>query len=166
MRPNRRIAETSQVSTAQHWSYVQTPCNISGVNAGFLGYNGATSTCGVEDITVNMFNMGQNAVTNATVEVKQGATTLASQNWTGNLNTWQNDEIAFPNVTISDAEAVTINIATADAVASDNVLDPNMVDAAPVSWGITIEGKMDQYATEFSWRLLDPSGTEIAQEVT
>lgn len=161
--PNRRIAETSQVSTAQHWAYVQEPCNVQATNAAFLGYNGSVSTCGVEDITLNLFNWGLPALTSATVEVKQGGTVLASQNWTGNLNTWQNDEITFPNVTISDAQAVSFNIATPDAIAADNVLDPNMVDAAPVSWGITIEGKMDQYATEFSWRLLDPSGTEIAQ---
>ncbi|MBK9193544.1 MAG: hypothetical protein IPO17_00845 [Flavobacteriales bacterium] len=64
---------------------------------------------------------------------------------------------------VTDAAAVTVNITTADAQASDNVLDPGLIPAAPVSWAVTVEGKVDQYPNEFAWHMLDPNGVVVAQ---
>jgi len=160
--PNRRIAEVGQTSTANLWKYAQVPCKVTGGNLGVVGYNGAISTCGVEDMPVTIGNMGSTPMTNATVTVKQGANTLASQNWSGTLNTWQTADLTFNNVTITNAPDISINITNPDVYLADNTLDPNMTNAEPVSWSVTVEGKMDGYPTEFSWRMLDPNGVTIA----
>ncbi|MBP6389562.1 MAG: T9SS type A sorting domain-containing protein [Flavobacteriales bacterium] len=161
--PNRRITESSQISTASHWNLVQTPCNVTGANLGLASYNSSKSVCGSLDMEVSVQNLGSDPITSATLVVKEGGTTLGTQTWTGNLNTFQLDEVTFPNITTNNPGAVTVNITTNDAVSSDNVLNPGLTPAAPVSWTVTVEGKMDTYPTEFSWRMVDPNGVEVAQ---
>ncbi|MBL8003016.1 MAG: T9SS type A sorting domain-containing protein [Flavobacteriales bacterium] len=160
--PNRRVSEVGQRPAATLWNLVQSPCKVNGGNLAVTNYGGATSTCGVEDMPVRIANYGSTPMTSATVTVKQGATTLATQNWSGNLNTWQTADLTFNNVTITNAPDVTINITNPDAVLADNTLDPNMTNAVPVSWAVTVEGKVDNYPTEFSWHMKDPNGVVIA----
>jgi len=164
--PSRKIVESSQISTAAHWAIANAgDCQaaVAGTNLAVASYNGSLSACGNLDMPVTIMNMGTNPITSATIAVKQGNTTLATQNWTSNLSTYDTDDITFANVAVTDAAAVTVNITTTDAQSSDNVLDPGLIPAAPVSWAVTVEGKMDNYPTEFSWRMLDPNGVEIAQ---
>ncbi len=164
--PSRKIVESSQISTAAHWAIANAgDCQaaVAGTNLALASYNGSLSACGNLDMPVTIMNMGTNAITSATIVVKQGNTTLATQNWTGNLSTYDTDDITFSNVAVTDAAAVTVNITTADAQASDNVLDPGLIPAAPVSWAVTVEGKVDQYPNEFAWHMLDPNGVVVAQ---
>lgn len=164
--PNRIIVESGQISTAAHWALANAnncQAAVAGNNLGLVSYNSGTAVCGSMDMEVTMMNLGTSTATSAAVAVKQGATTLATQNWSGNLATYSTANITFPNVAITDAAAVTVQITTSDVVASDNTLDPGLVPAAPVSWTVTVEGKMDAYPTEFGWRMVDPNGVEIAQ---
>ncbi|MEO8068893.1 MAG: T9SS type A sorting domain-containing protein [Flavobacteriales bacterium] len=162
--PSRVIVESGQISMAQHWS-IANACAVAvtGTNVGVVTYNGSTSVCGNLDMPVTIQNLGTSPITSATVTVKQGATTLATQNWTGNLSTYEMDDVIFSNVAVTNAEIVTVNITTnGDVEPSDNELDPGLTSAAPVSWEVTVEGKVDQYPNEFAWRLVDPNGVMVA----
>lgn len=163
--PNRILTESGQISTAAHWNLAQAcPAAVQGTNLAMATYNGSLAACpGNMDIPVTIQNMGTNTITSATIVVKQGATTLATQNWVGSLATYATDDVTFSNVPVTQPSAITVNITTSDVLASDNSIDPNLADPAPVSWAVTVEGKMDNYPTEFSWRMLDPNGVEIAQ---
>lgn len=163
--PSRVIVESGQISMAQHWA-IANACAVAvtGTNVGVVTYNGATAVCGNLDMPVTIQNLGTNPITSATVMVKQGATTLATQNWTGNLSTYEMEEVTFTNVPVTNASAVTVNITTnGDVEPSDNEIDPGLVSAANApSTLITVELLTDNYGAETYWRIMNSNGQEMA----
>lgn len=163
--PNRIITESGQIGTAAHWNLAQAcPVAVQGSNLALATYNSSTVVCGNLDMEVSIQNMGTAALTSATLTVDEGGTTLATQNWSGNLNTYDMDEVTFSNVAISNPAAVTIKITTNDALASDNELDPGLTEAVLTNTTmLTVEIKTDNYGAETYWRVVNSGGSVMAE---
>lgn len=161
---NRQVTETSQISAAAHYSFVGTCTTASGTNnGGLLSYDGETSSCSAIDVIVTLQNLGTAPLTAATIEVFDGATSIASTNWTGNLSTYGVDQVTVGQVTPSAATNYSIEITTADDNASDNSVSQTL-SPATLSAGldVTVEIETDAYGSETTWELRGSTGTLLA----
>ena len=166
--PNRIITEVGQLSSAAVFvSASATECAntiVNGTNNGaIIGYTGETSSCSAIDVTVNLQNMGTANLTAATIEVLDGATSVASFNWTGNLATYDVASVVVGQVTPASATNYTIEITSADDNAIDNSINQTLSPATPsAGLDVTVEIETDAYGSETTWELRGSTGTLLA----
>ena len=166
--PNRIVTQVGQISsgagfnTANNSVCANTIANGTN-NGAILGYTGETSSCSAIDVTVNLQNMGSANLTAATIEVLDGATSVASFNWTGNLATYDVASVLVGQVTPATATNYTIKITSADDNAADNTINQTLSPATPAAgMDVTIEITTDRYGAETTWELRGSTGTLLA----
>lgn len=161
--PNRIVNEVGQPTTAQLWNMVQQDCAAatSGSNAALPLYNGPTVICDELTASVTLQNMGTDNLTSASIAMKEGASTLATQDWTGDLSTYNTAVVNFPATTVTDAAAVTFEITSVDANAADNTLDPNLSSAVSSMANLTFTLNLDYYCSETTWKLFNSSNVQV-----
>lgn len=160
--PNRLVTEVGQKNTAQLWATVGSCASAAtGINASLLPYSGNTTFC--EDVAadVTMQNMGTEVLTTATIAMKEGGNTLASQTWTGNLPTYNTTVVSFPSTPVSNPANVTFEITSSDANPADNTLDPNFTGAVPAMQNLTFTLNLDYYCSETTWKLFNSSNAVV-----
>jgi len=130
-----------------------------------LSYKGDLVHCeGSYTPKVQIQNVGTSALTSATITVTQGGTTVSTGTYSGNLATYG---VATVNCTpianfTGGALAVTVT-ATGDAVVANNSVNANIASAVnAASQVVTVDITTDQYASETSWKIKNPSGTVVA----
>ena len=162
--PNRQATLTGQSSAAQHYSFVGSCSSANGTNnGGLLSYNGETSSCNAIDVVVTLQNLGTAPLTAATIEVFDGATSVASTNWTGNLSTYGVDQVTVGQVTPSAATNYSIEITTTDDNMADNAISQTLSPASEAAGlDIAIEIETDAYGSETTWELRGSTGTLLA----
>ena len=162
--PNRQATLTGQSSATEHYSFVGTCTSANGTNnGGLLSYDGETSSCNAIDVVVTLQNLGTEPLTAATIEVFDGATSLASTDWTGNLSTYGVDQITVGQVTPSAATNYSIEITTTDDNMSDNTVSQTLSPAnTSVGLDVTVEIETDAYGSETTWELRGSTGTLLA----
>lgn len=163
--PNRVLHESGQINTASHWSDVQTcPEAATGLNASMLSYDGETIVCGNLNMPVTIQNMGTTTLSSATINVKQGATTLATYNWSGSLPTYNTASHTFTGVAVTNPAVVTVEVTTSgDAVAGDNSLDPGLIPAEDATQNLYFNLFLDWYCSETTWELKNSAGTVVEE---
>jgi hypothetical protein len=166
--PNRIVTEVGQISsgagfnTANNSGCANTIANGTN-NGAIIGYTGETSSCSAMDVTINLQNMGSANLTAATIEVMDGASSVASLNWTGNLATYEVASVTVGQVTPSAATNYTIEITSADDNPVDNSINQTLSPADQAAGlDISIEIKTDAYGSETTWELRGSTGTLIA----
>ena len=165
--PNRIVTELGQASATTIYSSVGScpaPASQS-VDVSALSYKGDLVHCeGSYTPKVQIQNMGTSALTSATITVTQGGTTVSTGTYSGNLATYG---VATVNCTpianfTGGALAVTVT-ATGDAVVANNSVNANIASAVnAASQVVTVDITTDQYASETSWKIKNPSGTVVA----
>lgn len=114
-----------------------------------------------------LYNQGTTPVTSATLKLKQNGTVLQTLPWTGNLAAGGYTTVDFAPQTVNGYTQYEMEVTNPNGQADQNNVAQSeqitITTAQPVSWAVTIEGKMDGYASEFSWRMVDPNGVEVAQ---
>ncbi len=165
--PNRQITEAGQLSTASaFYSYVGTcPVANGTTNGALLNYTGEDVTCGSPvAMSVDLQNMGSSALTAATIEVFDGATSVLSYNWTGNLATYAMENVNIGTVSPANTTTYTIQITSTDDNASDNTLTQTINTAQETNISITVEVLTDDYADESYFEITNSTGTVIWSE--
>jgi hypothetical protein len=163
--PNRIIEEIGQENAATLYAAV-APCPIENGtnNAAINGYLGETSACAGEDVVVRMQNMGSANLTTATIELRQGATVLNTYTWTGNLATYEMEEVTVGTVSPTGSVNYTVEITSADDNTTDNIISQVIteVTAAAVSNFVSIHMVTDAYGTETTWALKNSAGATVS----
>ena len=164
--PNRIINESGQLSATAHYSGAAACPSASGdVNGALLGYTGETVSCGTPvAMSVDLQNMGNQALTSATIEVMDGGTSVLSYNWSGNLATYEMENVAIGTVTPTATTTYTIEITSADDDASNNSLSQTIGSAEETNSSITVEFLTDDYADESYMELTNSNGDVIWSE--
>ena len=166
--PNRIVTEVGQISSGTGFNSANSSVCANTIangtnNAAIIGYTGETSSCSAIDVTVNLQNMGSANLTAATIEVMDGATSVASFNWTGNLATYDVTSVVVGQVTPASATNYTIEITSADDNAIDNTINQTLSPATPAAgMDVTIEIETDRYGSETTWELRGSTGTLLA----
>lgn len=161
--PNRIVNEVGQITTSALWASVQQcPSAVEGTNAAMAFYNSDRIICGSLDAVATMQNMGTSNLTSATLTLKENGNVLATQDWTGDLATYNTTEVTFPTATVSDPTAVRIEVsASGDNTSGDNVLDPGLSSATPAMANLTFNLTLDYYCGETTWKLFNSAGTSV-----
>ena len=165
--PNRIVTELGQASATTIYNSVGScpaPASQS-VDVSALSYKGDLVHCeGSYTPKVQIQNMGTSALTSATITVTQGGTTVSTGTYSGNLATYS---VATVNCTpianfTGGALAVTVTT-TGDAAVANNSVNANIASAVnAASQVVTVDITTDQYASETSWKIKNPSGTVVA----
>lgn len=164
--PNRVLTETGQISsaTAYYAEVGNCPMAVSGSNMAVHAYTGDEVSCGGSiNVTADFQNMGTSAVSSFTAEVREGATVLATQSYSGNLGTYDFTTLNFGSVTISGS-SVDVVITTADAQASDDDITQAITVAGQTSMTVDVEVLTDDYANETYVWIENSAGTTVWSE--
>lgn len=162
--PNRVVTESGQLTAGAHYSAIgNCPAQNAGTDATTLAHNGDSFLCGAGSVpvTVDIQNSGSTTLTSLTINVMDGATQLASQNWTGSLDTWGIETVNLGNVTVSGATTLDIVITDADNDMSNNSIQKQVNLATLTSGTVDVEIYLDNYPGETTWELRNGTGTVI-----
>lgn len=169
--PDGIMTEVSQKTAAQLKTLINSAClpaesPLEGVNDRANAATAATRYCesnGVYKATIK--NLGANAITAATIELREGATVLATVNYTGNLSQFSKANITFDAVDFSAGDhtvvitningaAFTDEIGTVEAEITPNAANPTNND-------ITVKLYTDNYPAEMSFKIKNSANTVI-----
>lgn len=159
--PDKKVHELPVgISVAAMSEYI---CNSStGINAATLAYKGGIAGCAPYTVPIKatIANRGTTPLTSCVIKAYNGATEIASLNWTGNLATYQEAEVdlgtyvANANFEIKVKAITTGDVKATDDAATDNVYASNFV--SPTKYQ-NLEIKLDNYAAEVGWAIFEPS---------
>lgn len=101
--PDRIVREVGQLSTVDLEAVraecsIATQANDAGITNSMMYLNGTPAGCGNLNINYRLCNYGTDALTSATITLRDGATTIDTYNWTGNLATYESIPLAFNGV--------------------------------------------------------------------
>ena len=164
--PNRILTESGQASATQHYSVVGNCESANGTtNGALLAYTGEDVTCGGPvAMSVDLQNMGTGALTAATIEVFDGATSVLSYNWSGNLATYDIESVNLGTVSPTNTTTYSIQITSTDDNASDNTLSQTINTAQETNISITVDLLTDDYASEIYMEIRNSSNQLIWSE--
>ncbi len=164
--PNRLIEEVQQISAANAYAKVgDCPIKANGMDLAIISDNGPFGACNEgsnANISVDVQNSGNTPITSATIEVRDGSTTVNTVNWTGSLNTWDIATVNLGAVPVTSTSNLKAVITTNDARATNNERNVEAYVAKVVPHDITVEVYTDNYPNETSWKIRKMSGQIVA----
>jgi len=168
--PNRIVDEVGQLTAAGLYSSVgDCPAPASQPNdPALLSYLGETKTCSSLDLVVRLQNNGTSPLTTCTITATQGANTIATYNWSGNLATYATQDVSIGTYTpTASSQNISITISSTDANAANNVISQTVGLAnTGTSNNATIKVSLDRYGSETSWKILKSNGAIAYQSPT
>lgn len=162
--PDRSTTETGQASVANHYAAASACPGVASdsTDGALLVYEGSGVACDNVQMGTVLQNKGTMPLTAATIKVMDGGNELASHDWTGNLMTYDYEEVDLGLVAVPGAGTYTVEIATPDANSSNDEVNATLVEPES-SHTSTINFSLvcDQYGGETSWELLGPTGSVV-----
>ena len=172
--PDRLTTEVGQSTSPYSFVNSCPPPASNDNDARTFDYTGETLTC-VGDLIPEIMiqNYGLLNLTSLTIEVAVNGTVVSTTPWTGNLATYNTDNVTLPTLNgLASNDAITINTTypngTADADPSNNPTVSFNVTMATQNThtDVTVELTTDQYASETSWKIINSIGQTVAQNGT
>lgn len=162
--PDRSVTETSQISTAAHLAAANSCAGVASLanDGALLGYEAPEFACGDVEMEAVIQNKGTANLTSATIKVMDGMTELASVSWTGDLETYEYDNVDLGTVSIPNPGSYTIEITDADGNMENNVLSVTFGAVEVATIDVSIEVTTDYYPGETSWEITNSSGAAVA----
>lgn len=164
--PSRIITETGQISAADHYGFaMQNACSPATEpnDPSLVSYNGAVTTCSNVEVVVTLQNFGLTPLTACTIEVTGGDNSL-SYNWTGNLDTYELEEVTVGVVNLSSDSDLNIGISSANDLEENDEVVAAITLAEEGTTHIRVELKTDNWPTEISWELRDDNGNVVEED--
>jgi hypothetical protein len=172
--PNRMVAfsqagySTPMLSEPFWVSYMQScPVKVAGTNVGTIAVSTPTDVCAGAStaLSTKIQNLGTASITSATVKAKVGATTVATYNWSGSLNTYDFASVNIGNYTFpSGTTAVDYEVTTTgDVKVADNTKTQSSKALTSNFRTWTLMVKTDQYPGDLTWKVKNSTGTVIQQ---
>ncbi|MGB0932759.1 MAG: T9SS type A sorting domain-containing protein [Lishizhenia sp.] len=160
--PDRSVTETGQATLAAYNGYVDAcpglPTNTN--DPRIIGQESDEAFCSgdVANMRAVVQNFGSAALTSATIEVFDGATSVLSYNWSGNLAQFEFATVDLGTVSPTAATTYTIKItSTNDDVSNDevnaSVAPAPVVTVNSTSKELTLVANIDAYASEVGFIL-------------
>jgi thiol-disulfide isomerase/thioredoxin len=170
--PNGVVTQMTQPSAAAIKTAVNANCgtltgpvnrlNLSAVDTRFCDESGTYK--------VNLKNYSGANLTSATLTLRDGATVLATKEYTGNLATFTTASVTFDEVNYGDGgtdynvEITNVNGGTPDPAGEILVEDLTFATNASVDSynNIVVTVRTDNYPGEIGWKIINSAGTTVA----
>ena len=161
--PNRIVTEVGQATAAELYTEVggcPAPASLP-TDAALLSYLGDTKSCGAADLVVRLQNNGTSPLTSCTITATEGATTIATYNWSGNLATYAIQDVTIGTFTPTTASHnISIQITSADGSAANNAVATTIgLAGTGTSNNVVVKVSLDRYGSETSWKIKRSNGT-------
>ncbi len=173
--PDRKIKSAvvgfSDAASAENMYDKQGDCLpvAAGNNNAYINkYLGDLEYCENFTPSIRLANVGLNALTSATIELRVNGSLFQTKSWTGNLNTYQTANIAFNSITSGGDVNLQFSITQVNGGAdpdTDGNTMTRVIEPAPFLDGdvVTVEIKTDNYGSETSWSFRDGDGNVLEE---
>ena len=160
--PNGIIRESGQLSAAAHYNGLST-CETptAGKNVSIMNYTGETISCGQPAaMSVNIQNMSTENLTACTINVLDGGTNVLSYNWSGNLGTYNIEDVFIGTVTPTASTNYVVELLVENNASNNYTTTAEIIRAEETEETITVELLTDTYADEI-WMEITTSWGDI-----
>ncbi|HFA49376.1 MAG TPA: T9SS type A sorting domain-containing protein [Bacteroidetes bacterium] len=168
--PNREITNLLTPSSFTIYQ-VTTDCLLPAGenNVGILSYNGFEGDfCGTVGFTPDFTfqNLGNQPLTNAGFEFYVNGQLAETQNWTGNLSTYETASVAFQDISADATTDLELRVANANGTTDDDPSGNQLQAAATLAPttadnALSIEIQTDDAPAEIYWELLNQDGSVL-----
>jgi len=166
--PDRLTTEVGQSSSPYSYISSCSPPASNIYDAKALNSNGETETCDgtlIPEITFQ--NYGLTNLTSLDIEVYKNGTLESTTPWTGNLTTYQIDNVILPTLTNVGSDLIEIKTINPNGQLDDDLSNNDIsfystLATQNVNINITIEITTDRYASETTWNIKNSSGVVIS----
>ena len=164
--PSRVIIDSESIQPSQSaiMSFLnQNSCQPASENndPSLVNYIGDQASCGDVNVAVTLINMGLNALTSCTINVTGGLSPI-TYNWSGNLDTYEMEEVVVGTTTISGNTTLTITITSSDDNTTNNTISAPIAQAVDSSTHIRVVINTDNWPEEVTWEILNDMGNSVA----
>lgn len=113
---------------------------------------------------LELYNFGATALTALSFDIFVNGTFHSSQNWSGNLLSFQSEELVLAPIPVAGASAVSVVInQSGDGNLDNNALSLNVqLSSASTDNEVTVEIQTDNFGAETYWQIADDAGNIIA----
>jgi hypothetical protein len=173
--PNHKLYEVEPLNANDLWEKAQRcPVAAGTNNAGIFDYDPGTDLreiCGTMNVApqFTLINLGSEALTAATLDLKWNNATVQTVYWTGNLPTFGEAVVSFEEVPLGSAGTLKTTVADLNNGAGDddfsnNVRNDQFGQAAHFSTTqVLLKIRTDNYGEEIYWELRDDLGNVLEQ---
>lgn len=168
--PNKKVYEIPPVSADGLWERAQgCPVAYGENNAGIFNYGLGNELHEICDTTMvrpgfTLINLGSNALTSATLQMKWNDNVVQTLQWSGNLPLYGEAQITLDSMPVSVAGTLTTNLNTVNGNYGDQDLDNNQksdyftLGKVFNNQRVLLKIKTDNYGYETYWELRDENG--------
>lgn len=168
--PNRTVTEVGQLSATQLYSSIAScpPPASAAADAAMLSFGGENEICpGEYTPVVTIQNNGTANMTSATVTITLGGNTVSTGTFSGNLATYGTSDVVCSTISSFNGGTLVATVTTASDNNAGNgtvnkVVSVNNNPAQAATNMVKVDITSDQYASETTWEITDPSGAVIA----
>ena len=167
--PNGIVSEIGTLSATSLKNSINTNCGttLTGAQNHLLAMDTEGSFCtATGSATAKVKNYGANAVTTATVNLKENGVVVGTKASTGSFSQFATKTITFDPITINPASDYTVEIASVNNNANFNpafsVADNNLGVAVYSAANVVVKVYTDNYPTEMSWSIKNGLGVTVA----
>lgn len=165
--PDRIINEIGQVTTVQAYNHVSNSnCTSASfdIDARLFGATGINANCLQETagVSVILQNKGLTPLTEATFTIT-GIPEPIVHEWTGNLATYEIEEVEIIGIVAPQPTNITVSITSADDNPANNSKSLSVTSAIQASTThIRVVFKNDPWPGENSWKIRNSTGSTVA----
>ncbi len=168
--PSRRVWHISPSEVLEYWTVEKHIANARACNnpvdAVMGSYTGETSTCGtISPLVLQIQNKGVQTLTSATVTATIGGNVIATENWTGSLEQFQNATVSFGSADIAQDSDISFTVTPTgtDANNTDNTASTQLFLAPnEQTTEVRVRITTDRYGSETTWKIRKPSNAILA----
>ncbi len=165
--PNRMLTESSQITAEAHADILfanDCAAATQANDAAVLGYTGETISCSGSPsaISATLMNLGTEALTSATLELFINGNSVMSYNWTGNLDTYDIEDVQMGSHQFNGSTNFEIRITSGDMNADNDMLSASVEGANPATTLFYIYIETDGWGEETGWEIRDGDGDVVA----
>lgn len=163
------VYEEGQSTTAQLVTSIQNNCGqtLVGANDHAGLHDGMAAVCSTDGVpSVDFTNYGTNAITSATVILKENGTQVASQSFAGNVAQFADGTVTFPAMPLNQGSTYTAEMTDINGNAPNStnttVSNFSVVTANLTGYSIQVDFYTDNYPSETSYEIRNSSNQVVA----
>jgi hypothetical protein len=166
--PNRVISEVGQATTTNLYAGMSScpPAATATADAGLITSFDGTATCTGSPVSLKtrLQNNSLTPLTSCTITATSGASTLGTINWTGNLATYEYEDVTVGTFSPTGNTNVTFTVTVpSDAFSGNNGMTRQYSASSTqaTTSNVTVTIVLDQYPTETTWEIVNVAGTTV-----
>ena len=164
--PNRILTQSGQASIEDHAAIFQADdCAYTtlATDGALLNYTGSDLICGDEQasLSVQLMNNGLDNLTSCTITAFDNGTEVASTDWSGDLATYEVENVVVGSASFSAVPNLTFEITNADEDATNNSAAGAVALSPETTTYVQVRVTTDNWPEETGWEIVNDMGTVV-----